>query len=118
LAVGSQPVHLDEGAGQLSRFPRRARLAGTQPYGDVLHPHRLAWPERQVADDAVALVEQTQHRHSLGHRRHAPQVGRSARHVDRHGLVAFHLVNLLGALAARHECQQRDRNKGLRARHA
>jgi hypothetical protein len=69
LPVGPLHIHLHEGAGQFFHFPGRARLAGAKPHGDILHPHRLSRLEDKVTDDAVALVEQAQHRDPVGHRR-------------------------------------------------
>jgi hypothetical protein len=69
--VGAQHVDLDEGAGQFLLFPRRGRLARPQPNDHILPPRRLAGVERDRLDDAVALVEDPEHRHALRHRRHA-----------------------------------------------
>jgi hypothetical protein len=87
LPVGPKAIDLDEGAGQLFGFPWRGRFTCPQADRDILDPHRLAGLQRQVADNAVALVEQADHRDALGHRRHPWLVGRSARHVDRDGLI-------------------------------
>jgi hypothetical protein len=64
-------VDLDEGAGQLLRLPRRGRLAGAQLHLDVLPPRRLTGVQSDVADDAVALVEDCEHRDPLRHRSHS-----------------------------------------------
>ena len=61
-------VDLHEGSGQLLRLVRRGRLAGTQANDDVIVAHRLSRPKRQIARDAVALVDKADHRNSLGHR--------------------------------------------------
>jgi hypothetical protein len=61
-------VELDEGAGQGLDLPGRRRLAGAQPNDRVADPHRLAGLERDRAGDAVALVEEAEHRHPLRHR--------------------------------------------------
>jgi hypothetical protein len=71
FAVGALDVDLDEGAGQLFRFPRRGRFARTKPHGDVLPTRRLARVERDVADDPVAFVEDGEDGDPLGHWRHA-----------------------------------------------
>jgi hypothetical protein len=68
LAVAVSHVELDERAGQALLLPGRGRLARAQAHDHVLDPHRLAGPERQLASDAVALVEQADHRDPLGHR--------------------------------------------------
>ncbi|MDQ3478198.1 MAG: hypothetical protein M3438_03430 [Pseudomonadota bacterium] len=52
-------------------LPRRRRLAGAQADDRVLDPNRLTRLHPQVADDSIALVEQPQHRHPLGHRRYS-----------------------------------------------
>jgi hypothetical protein len=84
LAVRPAHIQLHEGAGQLLDFPGRGGLAGTQPDDHVADPDRLPRPQRQVALQAVALVEQAEHRDPLRHRRRA---GRELRHrlrdVDR-----------------------------------
>lgn len=74
LLVGALHVDLQKGAGQPFGFPRRGGFAGAQADDDVLHPHRLAGAQRQVADDPVALVQKTDHRHPLTHRRRADLV--------------------------------------------
>ena len=71
LAVRAAHVELDEGAGKLLDLPGRGGLAGAQPHDHVADPDRLAGPQRQVAREAVALVEQAEHRDPLGHRRRA-----------------------------------------------
>ena len=68
--VGPLDLELDEGAGQPLILPRRGCLAGAQPDDRVLHAERLAGLHRQVADDAVALVQKADHRDPFGHRRH------------------------------------------------
>lgn len=114
MAVGPQPVDLDEGAGQLLRFPRRGRLARPQPHGDILDPHRLSRAQREVADDAVALIEQPQHGNPLRHRRHAGLLRGRARYVDRDRLVLGRLL----ALVAAGDKQQGEREDGGEADHA
>jgi hypothetical protein len=61
-------VDLDEGAGELLVFPRRCRFAGAEPDDHILPPDRLARVERDRLDDAVALVEDAEHRDALRHR--------------------------------------------------
>jgi hypothetical protein len=79
LAVRAAHVELDEGAGQLLHLPGGRSLAGAQPHDHVADPDRLAWPQGQVALEAVALVEQAEHGDPLRHRRRA-------RRELRHGL--------------------------------
>jgi hypothetical protein len=68
-----RPLHveLQEGAGQLLRLPRRGRLARPQAHDGVADAHRLARPQHQVADDAVALVQKADDGDPLRHRRDA-----------------------------------------------
>jgi hypothetical protein len=116
LAVRPQAIDLDKGAGQLFLFPGRGRLAGAQADGDVLHANRLAGLESEVADDAVALAEQAEHRDPLSHRRDARKVGRRARHVDGDWLVA--ILALRGPLAASRQQQRYGEGKAEGATHA
>jgi hypothetical protein len=90
-------VDLHEGAGQLLRFPRSAGFAGTQANDDVLHPDCLPRLQRQVPDNAVALVEQANHRDPLRHRRHARLFGGGARNLDGDGIAFGRLVIALAA---------------------
>jgi hypothetical protein len=60
-------VELHECAGQPLRLPRRRGFAGTQPHDRVADPRRLAGLELQLLGDAVALVEEAEHRHALRH---------------------------------------------------
>jgi hypothetical protein len=84
LALGIGDVQLDEGAGQLLDLPGRGRLAGAQPDDDVADAQRLAGLQREVALDAVALVEQTDHGDALVHRRRPRRLGGDGlRDVDR-----------------------------------
>jgi len=76
--VGLLDVELDERAGQGRRLPRSSRLAGAKADDRVAHAQRLAGLHRQVADDAVALVEQPDHRDAIGHRRLADILQRCA----------------------------------------
>ncbi|CCW16080.1 hypothetical protein EBBID32_4110 [Sphingobium indicum BiD32] len=93
FAIGAAAdVQLHEGTGFLHIFPRRAGFAGLKPHDRVAHAQRLARLHRQIAGQAVALVEQADHSHTLRHRR-AGQGGGVARpdwralHPDRAGLV-------------------------------
>ena len=91
-------VYLDEGAGQRFRIPRRTRFAGAQADDRVLVANRLPRPQGQVADDAIALVEQADDGDPLGHRSHALLAGDDRpRHVDGDRLAFLRLV---GAVAA------------------
>jgi hypothetical protein len=58
FAIGAAThVELHERARVLHIFPRRAGFAGLQAHDRVTHPHRFAGLERQIAGQAVALVE-------------------------------------------------------------
>ncbi|EPR18872.1 hypothetical protein M527_11950 [Sphingobium indicum IP26] len=69
IVGGAAHVQLHEGAGFLHIFPGRRGFAGLQPNDGVAHAQRFAGFHRQVGGDAVALVEQADHRHALVHRR-------------------------------------------------
>jgi hypothetical protein len=90
-------IQLHEGAGFLHIFPWRAGFAGLQAHDCIAHAHRFARLHRQVAGQAVALVEQADHRHALRHGR-AGQGGGVTRpdrrplDPDRAGLVGNRLV--------------------------
>jgi len=49
-------------------FPWRGRLARAQPDDRVADPRHIAGLHLEVADEPVALVEQADHRDTLGHR--------------------------------------------------
>jgi hypothetical protein len=103
-------VELDERAGQRFFFPRRARLAGAQAHDGILDPDRLARPKRQVADDAVALVEQADDGDPLGHRGNPflPGDGRP-RHIDGDRLAFLRLVRFA---ATGKQCQRHQADRG------
>ena len=110
-AVALLDIELQEGAGQGLRLPRRGRLAGPQPDDGIADSDRLARPEREIADDAVALVEEADHGDALRHRSHARQVCRDLRQADVDGIGnAFLLLPLLlrhaGTAAAGDEKQR------------
>jgi hypothetical protein len=94
-------VELDEGSGQSLHLPGRGRLAGAQPDDRVAHAHRLAGLERDRARDAVALVDEPEHRHPLRHRSRAGSDGGDGlRDVDRPGLADRLPVTGAGLLCA------------------
>jgi hypothetical protein len=106
-------VELDERPGQLLFLPRRGRLARPEPDDDVLPADRLPGVKRDRLDDAVALVEDAEHRHPLGHRGHPALAGRGR--GDR--LRRRQRILLLGALAARRQ-RERDQHGCGRKAHA
>jgi hypothetical protein len=59
---------LCEGSGQLFDFPWRSGFAGLKSHHDIANAHSLTRFQREVAGQAVALVEQTKNGHALGHR--------------------------------------------------
>ena len=69
LALGVGDIDLDEGPGQLLRLVRRGGLAGAKANDDVVVANRLTGAQGEVAGDPVALVEESDHRDSLAHRR-------------------------------------------------
>jgi hypothetical protein len=71
LPVGLLHVDLDEGAGELLLFPWRCRLTRAQAHDHILPADRLSGVQRDVLNDAVALVEDAEHRGPLRHWRHA-----------------------------------------------
>jgi hypothetical protein len=71
VPVGAAHVELDEGAGQLILLPGRGLFAGAQAHDRIADTHRLPRLQRQVAADAVALVEQPNDGDPFGHRRAA-----------------------------------------------
>jgi hypothetical protein len=86
LALRIAHVELDEGAGEALHLPWRGGLAGAQTDDDVADPHRLSRLQREVARQAIALVEEADHRHALQHRRGARgDGGDGLRDVDRFG---------------------------------
>ena len=99
LTVGAAHVELDEGAGQLLGLPGGGRLAVAQPHDHVADPDGLAGPEGEIALDAVALVEQAEHRDPLGHgRRAGRELLDGLGHIDR--LLLDRRVVLPAALGA------------------
>lgn len=106
MTIRTADIDLDKGSGQLFLFPRRRRVARLQAHRYILDPHRLARLQRQVANDAVALVEEAEHRNPLSHRRDPGLVGGRSRYFDGQRLV----VRLVTLFAAGKE-RQRGKNK-------
>jgi len=90
-------VDLDEGAGELLRFPRRGRLAGAKADDHVLPPNRLSRLQGDVLNDAIALVEDAEDGDALGHRRNPALPRRGDRRI---GACGGGRILLLRALAA------------------
>ena len=60
-------IDLDKSAGQFLLFPWSGRLTRAKANDHVLPSNRLAGVKRDILDDAVALVENAEHRSALGH---------------------------------------------------
>ena len=87
LVLRIADVDLNERAGELLCLPRRRGFTRAQTDDDVADAKRLAGLHGQFARQAVALVEQADHRDALGHRRRAwRDRGHGLRNVDRFGL--------------------------------
>jgi hypothetical protein len=67
---------LQECPRQLLVFPGRGRLARAEADDRIADLHRLPRLQSQVADDSVALVEQSDDGDALGHRRDARLLAR------------------------------------------
>jgi hypothetical protein len=107
-------VELDEGSGQLLDLPGRRRFAGSKPDDRVADAHRLTRLQGQRARDAVALVEEAEHRDPLGHRsRPGGHCGDGLRNVDRarlaDGLAVATRIAAAAAVAAREGDRKHDR---------
>jgi hypothetical protein len=110
LVLGIGDVHLDEGARQLLGLPRRGPLAGLQPDDDVVDANGLAGAQRQVPRNAVALVEQPQHRFALRHRR---RPGRQLRRRGPHRLGrGLRIVGRIALVAGARATGKRDESGG------
>ena len=113
---------LNEGAGFGRRFPRRGRLARAQAHDRAADARRVAGLHLQLLNDAVALVEQAEHRDAIFHRRRALDPADLARDVaaafDRGRLrcaAAFAAAPVAAGQEARgDECGERENG---RARH-
>ena len=69
--IGLLHIQLDERPRQLLAFPRCRRLAGAEADDRIVHADRLTGLHADIAGDAIALVEEAEHRDPLGHRGHA-----------------------------------------------
>jgi hypothetical protein len=111
--VGPLHVDLHECTGELLRFPRGRRFAGAKPNDHVLPARRLAGPQRHILNDAVALVEDSNHCDALGHRRDTALPGRGRRSFDAAELGGV----LLAASPARGQ-RERDQQRCRKLSHA
>ena len=106
-------VELNESAGEPLILPRRGRVARAQANHRVAQADRLSGLERDVADDAVALVEKSEHRDPLAHRGYAGHGLGRARGIDgdRGGAIGG-LRALRSAITAAHgRSYRRDRQR-------
>jgi hypothetical protein len=105
-------VDLDERASQLFLLPWRRRLARAKANDHVLPAHRLTRVKGNRLDDAVALVEHSQHRDTLRHWRDSALAVRG-----RGGLLGPRQRRVLAflALAARDERKRGQQRSGERA---
>jgi hypothetical protein len=102
--VGAFDVDLDERSGELLLLPGGGGFARSKAYDHVLPPRRLTRVQRDVLDDAVALVEDSEDRDPLQHRRHATLPGCRRRRLIRH---AGRLVLLLSTAPASGEAKRK-----------
>ncbi|NIJ39154.1 hypothetical protein FHR22_003888 [Sphingopyxis panaciterrae] len=72
---------LDEGAGFRRVFPWRGRLARAQAHDSAANARRIAGLHLEIANQAVALVEQAEHRDAVGHRGRALDSADFLRHA-------------------------------------
>lgn len=85
-------VELNEGAGFGHFLPGRAFFAGAQAHNGIADSQRLPGLHRQFAGSAVALVEQADDRHAVGHGR--------ARQAGNPEIGFFFLIDRLGLVDA------------------
>jgi hypothetical protein len=120
-ALGIGDVQLDESAGQLLNLPGRGGLAGAEANDDVADAQRLAGLQRQIALDAVALVEEADDGDALVHRRRPRSLGGDGlRDVDRlrgFARLALPFGRALGT-AGGHRRERREEQDGGGAAHA
>ena len=107
--VGPLYIELNKSPRQLLIFPRRRRFARTQPDDCVVHPDRLAGLHRQIAHNPVALVEQAQNRHAIGHRGDPRLLARVSVGRRQPGAIGL-LLRLVAAPAPRQKQQCRAGN--------
>jgi hypothetical protein len=119
LAVGTLNIELDERAGQLLIFPGSAGFTGAQSDHGIADSDSLAGLQREIAHDAVALVEEAKNRDPLRHRGDAGVGIDRFRHVHRDRIFVT-AVRLRGAAIATRRQKQRggEQEGGRGAPHA
>lgn len=100
---------LDKGAGFGRIFPWRGRLARPQADDRAADTRRIAGLHLKVADQAVALVEQAEHRDTVGHRRRALDAADFLRHAF--GLGDLRRLVAAARLARRRPVAGRERQR-------
>jgi len=110
---------LHEGAGLGRILPRRGLFAGAQAHDRAADPRGLAGLHLQIADEAVALVEQPEHRDALTHRSRALDPADFLRDPFRFGELRRGFAGPLAAVpiargqrGRRDKRQQRDAGEG------
>ena len=102
---------LDEGAGLGRILPRRGLLAGTQPHDRATDARTLAGLHLELADQAVAFVEQAEHCDAFGHRGRALDATDFLRNPLGLGELRARLARPLAAVAAVARAERRRREK-------
>ncbi|HZG07816.1 MAG TPA: hypothetical protein VEZ70_02425 [Allosphingosinicella sp.] len=99
-------------------LPGRRRLASAQAHDHIANPYSFAWLQRDVARNAVALVEQSEHGHPLRHRCGAGEDRfHRLRNVDRFGLglalaVALRRLTVAATAIAVASCKREQDKEG------
>ena len=65
--VRALDIQLDESAGEFFILPRRGCFTGTKPNDRIVDADRLSGLELEIANDAVALVQEAKDRNPLRH---------------------------------------------------
>jgi hypothetical protein len=112
---------LDKGPGFLRAFPLGGAFAGAQPHDRPTDPDAFARFQRDIADQAIALVQQAEDSNPFRHRRYASERILFARRRTlrtRCWLIIFgrrrRRLSLIGAAPA--SCQQQQRRTGQQGR--
>jgi hypothetical protein len=100
-------VELKESAGKLFILPRRGRFTSAQAHDHIFYANRHSGLHLKIPDDAVALVEQADHRDPVLHRCDADLLPGTGGRFGKLDPVA--LVLVLAALAAGREKQPEQR---------
>jgi hypothetical protein len=116
--IGLLDIELDECASEPFVFPRSRRFAGTKPNDRIVHSHRLARLDPDVASDTVALVQEAQDSDTVSHRRDAGLLTRTGVGAGQvHAVFRIRVLPLIAAAAGRQKEHQRraDDCKGFHA---